>query len=315
MKNLFKYQTLLILITLSFSSSIYAKRFFADDEDIVWSSGLNQYMKYEKQDSTKLGANEHPVELDQKQIANALNALEYTVKKMLTGETIKSVFTISQMNLLAKQFAKGFKNAKPGQDIIFVIEGINPKLLILTDKYFLTGRAFYKEGKLNIIIGDYNMVRNEAFEIYYDPSGRAALPYTFNFGSRSKRSNKFKGILLPAPGVENKVVQNKFRSDWFMLDVPLASQAILAKMEELKNPTTINDRQIQVEAAKLAKERRQMRAEMARMRKEMKNINSDGGSSSKTPEERIVTLDQLLSKDLITQEEYDIRREEILNDI
>ncbi len=118
---------------------------------------------------------------------------------------------------------------------------------------------------------------------------------------------------MPAPGVENQVIKGKFRRDWFMLDVPLASQALLAKIQELRNPTSRDDRQIQIEAAKLSRERRQMRAEMARMRKEMKQINP--GSSSKTPEERIVTLGELLSKELITQEEYDIRRKEILNDI
>jgi len=312
MKKLFKYQTLVILITLFFSSPILATSIFGDNKDVIWKSGLNQYIKYEKQESNKFGANDHPVELDEKQIANALKVLEYTVKKLLAGEVIEPVFTISQLNLLAKQFAKGLKNAKPGQDIIFVIEGINPKLLILTDKYFMSGRAFYKEGKLNIIIGDFNLVRNEAFEIVYDPS-RRAVPYTFNFATRLKSSNKFKGILLPAPGVENQVIKGNFRRDWFMLDVPLASQALLAKIQELRNPTSRDDRQIQIEAAKLSRERRQMRAEMARMRKEMKQINS--GSSSKTPEERITTLGQLLTKELITQEEYDIRREEILNDI
>ncbi len=95
----------------------------------------------------------------------------------------------------------------------------------------------------------------------------------------------------------------------------LTTKAYLAEMEAIRNPTTRNDRQLQIEAAKLARERREMRAEMARMRKEMKQINSGSGSSSKTPEERIATLDQLLTKELITQEEYDIRRAEILNDI
>ncbi len=314
MKKLFKYQTSVILITLFFSSPILARSIFGDDKDIIWKSGSNQYIKYEKQESNKFGANEHPVELDQKQIANALKALEYSEKKFLTGKVIKSVFTLSQMNLFAKQFAKGLKNAKPGQDIIFVIEGTNPKLLVLTDNYFLSGRVFYKEGKLNIIIGDFNLVRNEAFELVYDPS-RRAVPYTFNFGSRLKSSNKFKETLLSAPGVENQVIKGKFRRDWFMLDVALASQALLAKIQEHRNPTSRDDRQIQIEAAKLARERRQMRAEMARMRKDMKDINSGAGSSSKTPEERITTLDQLFTKELITQEEYDIRREKILNDI
>jgi len=313
MKKLFKYQTLVIILTLSFSSTAFAG-FFGDDKDIIWKSGLNRYIKYEKQESNKFGANDHPVELDEKQIANALKVLEYTVKKLLAGEVIEPVFTISQLNLLAKQFAKGLKNAKPGQDIIFVIEGTNPKLLVLTDKYFLSGRVFYKEGKLNIIIGEFNLVRNEAFELVYDPS-RKSVPYTFNFGTRLKSSNKFNGILLPHPGVENKVSFGKFRRDWFILDVPLASQALLAKIQELQNPTSRDDRQIQIEEAKLSRERRQMRAEMARMRKEMKDINPGAGSSSKTLEERITTLDQLLSKELITQEEYDIRRKEILNDI
>ena len=116
MKKLFKYQTLVIILTLSFSSTAFAG-FFGDDKDIIWNSGLNQYIKYEKQESNKFGANDHPVELDAKQIANALKVLEYTVKKLLAGEVVEPVFTISQLNLLAKQFAKGLKNAKPGQDI------------------------------------------------------------------------------------------------------------------------------------------------------------------------------------------------------
>ncbi len=64
----------------------------------------------------------------------------------------------------------------------------------------------------------------------------------------------------------------------------------------------------------MARERRQMRIEMARMRKEMKELSSDP-VSDKSPEERFTTLEQLREKELITQEEYESRRREILNDI
>ena len=57
-----------------------------------------------------------------------------------------------------------------------------------------------------------------------------------------------------------------------------------------------------------------VRAEMARMRKEMKELSPET-ASTKSPEERIATLEQLREKELITQEEYDSRRQEILNDI
>ena len=71
---------------------------------------------------------------------------------------------------------------------------------------------------------------------------------------------------------------------------------------------------MKIEAAKLAKQRREMRAEMARMRKEVQNISKES-SSTKSIEERMITLDELLAKKLITQEEYDKKRQEILGDI
>jgi len=309
MMKLFKYQILTLFFTILFSGAAFAGK------DDIWRSGLNRYFKYEKQDSSEFGKNDHPVNLDAKEISTAFEALQFTENKLFSGETIKSVFTIAQLKLLGKQLAKGLKNAKPGQDIIFVIEGINPKLLVLTEKYFITGRVFFKNGKLNMIIGEYNLIRNASLEHIIDPSGQSGVSYTFSFGSRTRQSNKFKGTVITVPGFENKKTAKKFRHDWFLLDVELASKAYLAAREALQNPTSRNDRQLQIEAAKLARERRAMRAEMARMRKEMKQINSGAGTSSKTPEERITTLSQLLTKELITQEEYDTRRKEILNDI
>ena len=320
MLKLFKNQTNTLFLTMFFPCIVisllsFSSAAFAKDDTVYWKSGLYSYFKYEKQDSNKFGQNDHPVELKSDEIVNSLKALEFTEKKLFSGETIKSVFTIAQVNLIGKQLAKGLRNAKPGQDIIFVLVGSNPKLILLNQKYFSTGRAFYKDGKLNIIIGEYLLLRNDELERVFDPGDNRAVSYSFNFGSRTRQSNKFKGTILTVPGFENMKTAKRFRHDWFMLDVELAAQAYLAKIEALMNPVSRGEQQIQAEAAKLARERREMRAEMARMRKEMKQINSGSGPSSKTPEERIVTLDQLLTKDLITQEEYDIRRKEILNDI
>ena len=302
------------LFLLFFCNSVFAINFFGDDEDIIWRSGLNLYFKYVNQDESKFGKNDHPVELDEKDISLALKSLEFTEKGFLSREKIRTVFSVSQTNLLSKQLVKGLKHAKPGQDIIFVMEGGGPKLILLTEKNFVAGRVFYKEGKLNIILGEYDMARNDAFESAYDPSGRAAVPYSFNHGQRSKGSNNFKGSVIAVPGVENKNFGRKLRKDWLMIDVETASKAYVTALNERKNPTTKQDRQVQIEAAKLARERREMRAEMARMRKEMKE-HSPETASTKSPEERIATLEQLREKELITQEEYDSRRQEILNDI
>ena len=313
--KLFKYQVFTLLLTLFFSSITFAVSFFEDDEDVIWKSGLNRYFKYVEQDRSTAGKNDHPVTLDAIDISTALKALQFGEKSFFRGEEIRYVFSIPQINLLGKQLAKGLKNAKPEQDIIFVMEGGQSKLILLTEKTFIAGRVFYKDGKLNIILGEYDLARNAAFESVYDPSGRGAVPYTFNHGKRSKESKRFDGRLEDAPGIENKKLGKKFRKDWFVIDVELASKAYLAQSKESKDPSSFkDDKRLQVEAAKLARERRQMRTEMARMRKEMKELSSDS-ISGKSPEERFVLLEQLRKKELITQEEYDTRRQEILNDI
>jgi len=108
--NLILFFALLVL----FSNAVFAISFFEDDEDIIWKTGLNRYFKYTQQDETKYGKNDHPVELDAKTITNALKSLEFTEKSFLSRETIRTVFSVSQTNLLSKQVAKGLKNAKPG---------------------------------------------------------------------------------------------------------------------------------------------------------------------------------------------------------
>jgi hypothetical protein len=44
-------------------------------------------------------------------------------------------------------------------------------------------------------------------------------------------------------------------------------------------------------------------------------LSRNGDNSAQTVEERIATLDELLDKKLITQEEYERKRQEILNEI
>ncbi len=306
--------TLFFISLLFISSSCFAVSFFDDDEDIIWETGFNLYFKYAKQDTSKYGKNDHPVELDAKRISTALKALKFLDKDFISGETISPVFSASQINLLSKQLSKGLINAKPGQDIIFVLAGSSRKLIVLKRKSFTTGRAFYKEGKLNIILGDYDLTRNDAFEAAVDPAGSGIINYSFNFGKRSKSSRALSKVtLVNAPGIENKNLR-KLRQDWFVIDVELAAESYLARKYEKENPVTRQDEQSKIQAAIAAKERRQLRAEIARMRKEQKE-SSSVKSAEKTVKERLNELKELLDDELITQEFYDSKRKDILNDI
>ncbi len=313
------YKNQLTILTstflLIFCHSVFAINFFSDDEAFIWKSGLNLYFKHAEQDSSKYGKSDHPADLNRKDLANALHTLEFTEKNFLSEATVRKVFSVSQINLLTKQIEKGLKNAKPEQDIVFVMAGGSRKLLILSKKNFVAGRVFFKDGKLNIIIGEYDKDRNDAFEKQYDPSGRAAIPYFFNHGKRSESSKRFDNDLIATAGVENRNFGKKSRKDWLIIDIKIAAKTRIAKLNTKNNYSRNQDVQSQIDAEKFAKERREMRAQMARMRKEMKEANLNSGSSSETAEARIVTLNELLGKKLITQREYDSKRQEILNDL
>tara|TARA_R110002072_G_scaffold97995_3_gene215790 strand:- start:7564 stop:8508 length:945 start_codon:yes stop_codon:yes gene_type:complete len=314
MMKLFKYQIFTLSFAIFFSSAIFAAGLFDKEEGVLWEAGYNHVIKYDKQDSTSFGKNDHPVDLAEKDIIAALKSLEFKDKGLLSGETIDSVFSYRQIVLLGEYLAKGLKNAAPEQDIIFVLPGSSKSLLILTKRSFIAGRAFYKEGKLNIIIGEYDLTRNDAVEKVIDPSDKGRINYSFNHGKRSTKSNRFKGNIIGIPGVTQNSAKGKLRHDWLIIDVNLAAEAYMAKIKHEENPNLKQEQALQLEAAKMAKQRREMRAEMARMRKDM-NKQNNAASTTRSIEERITTLDELLAKELISKDEYTVKRKEILNDI
>ncbi len=310
------YRFLFILSALCLSPSVTAANLFsfpANDEDVIWRSGLNRYIKLVQQDSTRFGPNEHPVEIDAETLKYALSALEIPDDGFFADDDAKKkIFTIQQINRLGEELPRGLQKAAPTQDIIFVLEKNENKFLGMQEKRAVAGRVFYKDGRLNIIIGDYDFFRSKAFEAAYDPSGRAAVPYSFNFGKRARGSKAFANIPQSAPGVVNKLL-DKLRHDWLVIDLERTADAYVAKSSEAEDSVSARqDETLQLEIAKLAKQRREMRLEMARLRKEMQEGNN---GSAESVEKRLTMLKRLLKQKLITRAEYEAKREKILKEL
>jgi hypothetical protein len=100
-----------------------------------------------------------------------------------------------------------------------------------------------------------------------------------------------------------------------VIDVARASASFAARqVGDAEAANSVNDEKLRREAAKSAKERREMRLEMARLRKEMKE-QAQGGATARSAEERLEKLQALREKELITEEEYQSKRAEILGEI
>ena len=115
---------------------------------------------YFQEDFEKISA----VNLDLKKVKllESLKILENGGAASDSDKEKQLIFTEKQIELLSKFLVKGLIQAKANQDIIFALEKTYSRLLGLkTDRLFVAGRVFYKDDKLNIIIGDYDRARDE----------------------------------------------------------------------------------------------------------------------------------------------------------
>ena len=314
-----KYPKHLLFVTalLVASTSIFA-------DEVLWKSGANLYIKLDKQDKYKDGSkipNQHPVTLNPREIRDSLNSLQVWDKSFFTGalkddEEPESIFSLEQARLLGSYIAAGLAKARPDQDILFALTRRKKSFLVMKDTTYTSGRAFYLDGRLHVIIGEYDRLGDKFKERAYSGSGSSSeIRYYFKPGKRAKKSSFKKAIIL-SDGLDTYKDNGKNRKDWFVIDLKKASAAYAALQagEELQNATTVADEKLRQEQEKSARERREMRLEMARLRKEMKQ-QSSGQNVERSIEERLEQLESLKQKGFISEEEYGEKRKEILGDI
>ncbi|MEQ8290154.1 MAG: SHOCT domain-containing protein [Gammaproteobacteria bacterium] len=312
-------RTIVLFMGVCFISNAHA---LFEDKNIIWKSGYNQFVLVNF-DTKKHGPNQHPVKINLEEIDAALKSLTLRGEGFSgQDEQPEPVFTFLTARRLAENIVKGLNQASPDQDLFFTVQSSKRKLMILTKKFVTSGRAFYRDDKLNIIIGDYEIALNDELERILDPgeTGTSATLFGLDDAERSGQMlGGFDEDVLMVRGIEYKTVNEKRRKDWFVIDLESASEAYAAQQKELEERFKgRGEQQLEREAALLAKQRREMRAEMARMRQQidaMEQGGSSSGSDKSSIEERMATLDALRAKDLITQDEYESKRQEILNDI
>ena len=262
--------------------------------------------------------NAHPATLEVEDIRDALQSLEvWSEGGFFRNEESHPVFASGQAEVLGRYVAEALLKAKSTEDIIFTVRGYGKLALdTLKEREWSSGRIFYADGKLNIIIGTYRLKKDRGIknaeaahgvidnyaDLYFDP------------GNRLKNTGKMEGRIVTTEGVSIPTAAEGGRSDWVAINVPIAAQAYREALipEEQKKTTE----KVKQESAKLTLERRQMREEMARLRQQIKELGSgEAGAQTKSLEERLATLQALRAKNLITDEEYQRRRDEILQDI
>ena len=189
----------------------------ADTREVIvlWSAN-DQWVKIEPQDDAAAAPNDHPAQLANEAVSNALAALRVRiVDEDAAAETQRSVFTAEELRNLAPRIASGLAKAGPRQDVTFSTIGSHPRAAggLVKDPGVNAGRVFYDDGKINVIFGELQSGYRKR-SVY----GQRTEDFTpRQQGSRSKAA-EHEWLLAARPGVELHSNAGGVRNDWIEID-------------------------------------------------------------------------------------------------
>jgi hypothetical protein len=280
----------------------------AGAQEVIWESG-DQIVQLIRQDDDTAAPNEHPVGMspDEVQAMLRLLRLRYTDEE---GDVASvSVFTNDEIDNLGKAIAIGLGRAAPSQDVIFHVIGARR----LSQGAFgkrnrvSAGRIFYRDGNLNIIFGQVQTPYRKK-NIY---GQREEDFYPRNYGSRTVET-EHDFILLPdSPAALNQSGAG-VRDDWIIIQP--GTQVLVDLPDEQSDSVSADGVAAAVGVAGVAA------ADSAPA------ANADNAASGQlegtstlpstaSVEQRLQELKRLRDLELISEEAYQARMKEILQDL
>lgn len=147
-------------------------------------------------------ANEHPVKLDARDIAERLTRI-----RALHEQKVLPVFSEDEIARLAPVIAEALAHARSDQDLLFLTSG---KRSFFGDALANAGRIFFADGELNLIFGT---VVSDALE-YLMPVDRRSPPV--EYGSRTLPP---RGVMLATPRAGEATL---VKDNWIRLPIAFA---------------------------------------------------------------------------------------------
>ena len=259
----------------------------------IWKS-LDEFVVLAPQDALAGDAtprNDEPIVIEPAKLAAALAKLRVHEGKGVP-ETIP-VFESDAARRLAGPLSTALERAAADQDVLFAIDMSQRAALLGSKPVSVAGRAFYQNQRLQLIIGELHVStippEYKNYPIGYPKPDRRLHPH--QTGERAKEAHYDPAAAFETgDDVSLSVQHGKVRSDWLVLNVA----ALAAGELPAAAPTTVSMGNATTPSAGAAK---------------------PSGSASPSIEERLLRLKRLREQDLITDEEYKRKRNEILDQL
>ncbi|RNC68484.1 MAG: SHOCT domain-containing protein [Desulfuromonadales bacterium] len=250
---------------------------------IVWKV-REQYVEVvprERGADTASVANDHPASVTPAEIRRLLASVALSQPG---NGTPAPLFSDTELKVLEDAGVKGLLQAGPDEDVVFAVFGYYSTLHgFLKETKVTTGRMFYQDGRLNLILG---VVQREVM----DNEDRRLNPFVP--GSRLKQSAIAGRITAAAGGVPF----TSKRPDWLVFTPYSSAPPVVEVVQPRPEPAA----PVVVPAAPPLETPKRVERPAAQ---------------PKSLEERLILLNDLKQKGLITDDEYRAKRLRILDEL
>lgn len=284
----------------------------AESSSIIWERG-DQLVRLASQDDPSAPPNDHPVSRSSDEIAAMLDRLQLRYVDEVSDAPPVPVFTREEIATLSEAIAIGLDRATPSQDIIFHTIGARAlsRGAFLRRNRVNAGRVFYRDGNLNIIFGQVQTPHRK--KNLYGQIDQDFYPR--NYGSRTDAADH-EVVLLANDSVRHYRDNAGTREDWIVLDPSMARGEVADTAAAKAPPPSGQSTAATVErpAAPRSPEAPVAGAAIA------------AGPADETPasippaptadiEQRLEALKRLRERNLITEEAYQAKMKEILEEL
>ena len=275
-----KIMAVALLVPLCMSAVIFQKSKY------IWHKNEENYVKLGKANKD-LGKLNHPADISPEAMTKILLSIRYDRNWMnIPGDLGKKaakqydVFTADEAAQLGGYLSKALKEADSSSWVDFSLEGMRNKLAIFGTQRVTDGLVFVKDHKLNFAFRDLGEVSgSETF------TAATTDPFKYYPGSSG---------LSAQPGQElAKNPKGKLLKNWIIIDLPRAPetsapQAETSTQPQIQTATTVEGKPVE---------------------------KPKPPAEEKSPKQRLIDLRELYDKGLITEEEYNKKRKEILDQL
>ena len=279
------------------------------------------FIRTEKIEKKTKTLNNHPIKIQANILNRMLKQLSYKYDR---DETEIPLFSTKELILLSEYVPQALMNAKADEDVTFVIKGPHSsKRWILQEDRLTSGRIFVSNNQLNLIIGSVQVNLQPTLEERYAGNVWETTKLIYDIGYR-KKTAKYDGLIVVLNKNQGIYRKSNDRKDWFIFTNTAYKKALSGEKGNNQNTNDVSNDQYEALQQQIDTLQKQLnnksnqkrvapqRKQMPKKQPSVTQKNNTNDNNPRVVEQRLKTIENLYNKGILSKEEYQKKRNEIL---